>query len=80
MHCLIDTSAEDKERLLNVQMAFSIGQPATSLLQQAVSKLIQSHDSLTNIGILMFLISWAGYCPKVVTNMMKQSDFIPYVT
>lgn len=80
VHCLIDTAPRDKERLLGVQLAASLGQPPVSLMQQTVSALLHGQEFLTRVGVLMFLAAWLAHCPKAVAHLLQHTDLIPYVS
>uniref|UniRef100_A0A915IDJ0 Vesicle tethering protein Uso1/P115-like head domain-containing protein n=1 Tax=Romanomermis culicivorax TaxID=13658 RepID=A0A915IDJ0_ROMCU len=79
LHCLIDVQRTEKERLLNVQLAPSLGHTPVSLMQQIVTILSQSQEFLTRIGLLMFLNVWLAHSPNVVSHLLQQTSLIPYL-
>ncbi|XP_076999261.1 general vesicular transport factor p115 isoform X1 [Tamandua tetradactyla] len=76
-----------KEQLLRVQLATSIGNPPVSLLQQCTNILSQG-DKIdrrgskiqTRVGLLMLLCTWLSNCPIAVTHFLHNSANVPFLT
>ncbi|XP_041431445.1 uncharacterized protein LOC446301 isoform X3 [Xenopus laevis] len=85
-HALLD-NATQKEQLLRVQLATSIGNPPVSLLQQCTNILSQG-DKLTRrgskvqtrVGLLMLLCTWLTNCPIAVTHFLHNAANVPFLT
>ncbi|XP_027710436.1 general vesicular transport factor p115 isoform X3 [Vombatus ursinus] len=85
-HALQENSTQ-KEQLLRVQLATSIGNPPVSLLQQCTNILSQG-DKIdrrgskvqTRVGLLMLLCTWLSNCPIAVTHFLHNSANIPFLT
>ncbi|XP_036859205.1 general vesicular transport factor p115 isoform X3 [Manis javanica] len=85
-HALQD-NATQKEQLLRVQLATSIGNPPVSLLQQCTNILSQG-DKInrrgskiqTRVGLLMLLCTWLSNCPIAVTHFLHNSANVPFLT
>ncbi|XP_071973146.1 general vesicular transport factor p115 isoform X2 [Engystomops pustulosus] len=85
-HALLENSTQ-KEQLLRVQLATSIGNPPVSLLQQCTNILAQG-DKLdrrgskvqTRVGLLMLLCTWLTNCPIAVTHFLHNASNVPFLT
>ncbi|XP_041079287.1 general vesicular transport factor p115-like isoform X2 [Polyodon spathula] len=85
-HALQDNLTQ-KEQLLRVQLATSLGNPPVSLLQQCTNILSQG-DKIdrrgskvqTRIGLLMLLCTWINNCPIAVTHFLLNQANIPFLT
>ncbi|XP_075716825.1 general vesicular transport factor p115 isoform X2 [Rhinoderma darwinii] len=78
-HALLDNSTQ-KEQLLRVQLATSIGNPPVSLLQQCTNILAQGSKVQTRVGLLMLLCTWLTNCPIAVTHFLHNADNVPFLT
>ncbi|KAM3865229.1 general vesicular transport factor p115 [Diretmus argenteus] len=85
-HALQDNLTQ-KEQLLRVQLATSLGKPPVSLLQQCTNILSQG-DKInrrgskvqTRVGLLMLLCTWINNCPIAVTHFLHNQDNVPFLT
>ncbi|XP_059821467.1 general vesicular transport factor p115 isoform X2 [Hypanus sabinus] len=85
-HALQDNSVQ-KEQLLRVQLATSLGNPPVSLLQQCTNILSQG-DKInrrgskvqTRVGLLMLLSTWMTNCPIAVTHFLHNQTNVPFLT
>ncbi|MEE6461839.1 hypothetical protein FKM82_001425 [Ascaphus truei] len=85
-HALLE-NATQKEQLLRVQLATSIGHPPVSLLQQCTNILSQG-DKIsrrgskvqTRVGLLMLLCTWLSNCPIAVTHFLHNATNVPFLT
>ncbi|XP_069048639.1 general vesicular transport factor p115 isoform X5 [Lepisosteus oculatus] len=85
-HALQDNLTQ-KEQLLRVQLATSLGNPPVSLLQQCTNILSQG-DKIsrrgskvqTRVGLLMLLCTWISNCPIAVTHFLHNQANIPFLT
>ncbi|KAM4809277.1 general vesicular transport factor p115 isoform 1-T1 [Rhinophrynus dorsalis] len=85
-HALLENSTQ-KEELLRVQLATSIGNPPVSLLQQCTNILSQG-DKIdrrgskvqTRVGLLMLLCTWLSSCPIAVTRFLHNAANVPFLT
>ncbi|XP_072261656.1 general vesicular transport factor p115 isoform X3 [Pyxicephalus adspersus] len=85
-HALLENSTQ-KEQLLRVQLATSIGNPPVSLLQQCTNILSQG-DKInrrgskvqTRVGLLMLLCTWLSNCPIAVTHFLHNASNVPFLT
>lgn len=73
-------NATQKEQLLRVQLATSIGNPPVSLLQQCTNILSQGSKIQTRVGLLMLLCTWLSNCPIAVTHFLHNSANVPFLT
>lgn len=73
-------NAAQKEQLLRVQLATSIGNPPVSLLQQCTNILSQGSKIQTRVGLLMLLCTWLSNCPIAVTHFLHNSANVPFLT
>ncbi|XP_077575049.1 general vesicular transport factor p115 isoform X1 [Stigmatopora nigra] len=85
-HALQDNFTQ-KEQLLRVQLATSLGKPPVSLLQQCTNILSQG-DKIsrrgskvqTRVGLLMLLCTWINNCPIAVTHFLHNQENVPFLT
>ncbi|XP_045041079.1 general vesicular transport factor p115 isoform X1 [Desmodus rotundus] len=83
----LQENCTQKEQLLRVQLATSIGNPPVSLLQQCTNILSQG-DKIdrrgskiqTRVGLLMLLCTWLSNCPIAVTHFLHNSANVPFLT
>ncbi|XP_058883984.1 general vesicular transport factor p115-like isoform X2 [Acipenser ruthenus] len=78
-HALQDNLTQ-KEQLLRVQLATSLGNPPVSLLQQCTNILSQGSKVQTRVGLLMLLCTWINNCPIAVTHFLHNQANIPFLT
>ncbi|XP_060782630.1 general vesicular transport factor p115 isoform X5 [Neoarius graeffei] len=83
-HALHDNSNQ-KEQLLRVQLATSLGKPPISLLQQCTNILSQAESEQgskvqTRVGLLMLLCTWISNCPIAVTHFLHNQENVPFLT
>ncbi|XP_035274567.1 general vesicular transport factor p115-like isoform X2 [Anguilla anguilla] len=78
-HALQDNLTQ-KEQLLRVQLATSLGNPPVSLLQQCTNILSQGSKVQTRVGLLILLCTWISSCPIAVTHFLHNQDNIPFLT
>ncbi|KAM4809280.1 general vesicular transport factor p115 isoform 4-T4 [Rhinophrynus dorsalis] len=78
-HALLENSTQ-KEELLRVQLATSIGNPPVSLLQQCTNILSQGSKVQTRVGLLMLLCTWLSSCPIAVTRFLHNAANVPFLT
>ncbi|XP_041042498.1 general vesicular transport factor p115 isoform X4 [Carcharodon carcharias] len=78
-HALQDNSIQ-KEQLLRVQLATSLGNPPVSLLQQCTNILSQGSKVQTRVGLLMLLSTWMTNCPIAVTHFLHNQTNVPFLT
>ncbi|XP_063773019.1 general vesicular transport factor p115 isoform X4 [Pseudophryne corroboree] len=78
-HALLENSTQ-KEQLLRVQLATSIGNPPVSLLQQCTNILSQGSKVQSRVGLLMLLCTWLTSCPIAVTHFLHNAANVPFLT
>ncbi|KAM8879099.1 general vesicular transport factor p115 isoform 2-T2 [Spinachia spinachia] len=83
-HSLQDNLTQ-KEQLLRVQLATSLGKPPVSLLQQCTNILSQTKSGKgskvqTRVGLLMLLCTWINNCPIAVTHFLHNQENVPFLT
>ncbi|XP_030268427.1 general vesicular transport factor p115 isoform X2 [Sparus aurata] len=83
-HALQDNLTQ-KEQLLRVQLATSLGKPPVSLLQQCTNILSQTKSEKgskvqTRVGLLMLLCTWISNCPIAVTHFLHNQENVPFLT
>ncbi|KAM5194815.1 general vesicular transport factor p115 isoform 3-T3 [Mantella aurantiaca] len=78
-HALLENSTQ-KEQLLRVQLATSIGNPPVSLLQQCTNILSQGSKVQTRVGLLMLLCTWLSSCQIAVTHFLHNAANVPFLT
>ncbi|XP_029018409.1 general vesicular transport factor p115 isoform X3 [Betta splendens] len=85
-HALQDNLTQ-KEQLLRVQLATSMGNPPVSLLQQCTNILSQGDKIVrrgskvqTRVGLLMLLCTWISNCPIAVTHFLHNQENVPFLT
>lgn len=77
-HCLKGNPTQ-KEQLLRVQLATSVGNPPVSLLQQCTNMLSQGGEIQTRLGLLLLLCSWLSSCSLAVAHFLHNSANVPYL-
>ena len=75
---------KQKEKLLRVQLATSIGNAPVTLMQHAVSILTKNESTTqTKIGMMILLCTWLHNCPTAVSSLLRIptaiSFFISYL-
>ncbi|XP_041967174.1 general vesicular transport factor p115 isoform X5 [Alosa sapidissima] len=78
-HALQDNPTQ-KEQLLRVQLATSLGKPPVSLLQQCTNILSQGSKVQTRVGLLMLLCTWISNCPIAVYHFLHNQENVPFLT
>ncbi|KAL5018601.1 hypothetical protein ScPMuIL_004323 [Solemya velum] len=78
LHAIMENPTQ-KEQLLRVQLATSLGSPPVSLLQQCCNILAQGGKLQTRIGLLMLLCTWLAECPIAVTHFLVNTANVPYL-
>lgn len=78
-HSLVENVTQ-KEHMLRVQLATSVGSPPVSLMQQCTSILQAGTKILTRLGILMLLSTWLAHCPLAVQTLLNIPTAVPYLT
>ncbi|XP_041967166.1 general vesicular transport factor p115 isoform X4 [Alosa sapidissima] len=83
-HALQDNPTQ-KEQLLRVQLATSLGKPPVSLLQQCTNILSQTKSEKgskvqTRVGLLMLLCTWISNCPIAVYHFLHNQENVPFLT
>lgn len=79
MHGLIENPAE-KQQLLRVLLATSVGSAPVSLLQQSIILLQQGNYKIqSKIGLLMLLSTWISHCKLAVGAFLSAPGSISYL-
>ncbi|XP_005090245.1 general vesicular transport factor p115 [Aplysia californica] len=78
LHAIVENHTQ-KEQLLRVQLATSLGNPPVSLLQQCCNMLSQGGKFQTRIGLLMVLCGWLCDCPIAVSHFLSNTANVPYL-
>lgn len=79
MHGLIENPAQ-KEQLLRVLLATSVGSAPISLLQQCTTLLQQGNYRLqSKIGLLMLLITWQCHCQLAVRAFLVSPGSVAFL-
>uniref|UniRef100_A0A2L2YBC6 Putative er-golgi vesicle-tethering protein n=1 Tax=Parasteatoda tepidariorum TaxID=114398 RepID=A0A2L2YBC6_PARTP len=78
-HSLVDNPTQ-KEQLLRVQLATSMGNPAVSLMNQCVLMLQQGGKLQTRLGLLMLMSTWLANCTVSVMQFLSIPTNIPFLT
>ncbi|XP_077504760.1 general vesicular transport factor p115 isoform X2 [Amblyomma americanum] len=78
-HALVDNPTQ-KEQLLRVQLATSVGNPPVSLMRQCTGILQQGGKLQTRLGLLMLMSTWLANCTLAVTSFLNIPTNIPYLT
>ncbi|XP_078317868.1 general vesicular transport factor p115-like [Crassostrea virginica] len=78
LHAISENDTQ-KEQLLRVQLATSIGSPPVSLLQQCCNILAQGGKFQTRIGLLQLLCAWLIDSPITVAHFLANSANVPYL-
>ncbi|KAL8607337.1 hypothetical protein ACOMHN_039487 [Nucella lapillus] len=78
LHAVLGNTNQ-REQLLRVQLATSLGNPPVSLLQQCCNMLAQGAKHQTRVGLLMLLSTWLADCHVAVTHFLSNSANVPYL-
>lgn len=79
MHGLIENPAQ-KEQLLRVLLATSVGSAPVSLLQQSIILLQQGNYKIqSKIGLLMLLSTWISHCKLAVAAFLSAPGSISFL-
>ncbi|XP_067121915.1 general vesicular transport factor p115 [Centruroides vittatus] len=78
-HALVDNPTQ-KEQLLRVQLATSVGNPPVSLMKQCATILQQGGKVQTRIGLLMLTSTWLAHSTLSVTHFLSMPTNIPFLT
>ncbi|GFS31054.1 general vesicular transport factor p115 [Nephila pilipes] len=78
-HALVDNPTQ-KEQLLRVQLATSVGNPAISLVNQCAMMLQQGGKLQTRLGLLMLMSTWLAHCTIAVMQFLSIPTNIPFLT
>lgn len=80
LHTVLGKAA-NKENLLRVQLATSVGTPPVTLLQQCMNILSQGTPlTHTKLGLLMFLITWLSNSQTVTSAFLSNASNVSYLT
>lgn len=77
LHALIENP--EKEQLLRVLLATSVGSTPVSLLSQCVTLLQSQCKTQSKIGLLMLLSCWLSYCPITVKSFLSLNGTISFL-
>ncbi|XP_054715999.1 general vesicular transport factor p115-like [Uloborus diversus] len=78
-HALVDNPTQ-KEQLLRVQLATSVGNPAISLINQCAMMLQQGGKLQTRLGLLILMSTWLANCTVAVMQFLSVPTNIPFLT
>lgn len=78
-HTLIENPAQ-KEQLLRVLLAPSIGVQPVSLLHQCATFLQQTTKLQAKLGVLMLLAMWMAHCPQAVQTFLAVPGGMAFLT
>lgn len=78
-HTLIENPAQ-KEQLLRVLLATTIGTQPVSLLHQCALYLQQTNKLQAKIGLLMLLAMWMSHCPPAVQIFLNVPSAMAFLT
>ncbi|XP_052068337.1 general vesicular transport factor p115-like [Mytilus californianus] len=78
LHAIEDNPTQ-KEQLLRVQLATSIGNPPISLLQQCCNILAQGGKMQTRVGLLMLLSAWLADSTVTVAHFLASTANVPFL-
>ncbi|CAH1793968.1 unnamed protein product [Owenia fusiformis] len=78
LHSIVDNTTQ-KEQLLRVQLATSLGNPPVSLLQQCTNILAQGAKLQTRVGLLMLLCNWVAHSTVGVTHLLHHANNVPFL-
>ncbi|GIX67470.1 general vesicular transport factor p115 [Caerostris darwini] len=78
-HALVENPTQ-KEQLLRVQLATSVGNPAISLINQCAIMLQQGGKLQTRLGLLMLMSTWLANCTIAVMQFLSIPTNIPFLT
>ncbi|KAF5291451.1 hypothetical protein FQR65_LT01762 [Abscondita terminalis] len=78
-HTLIENPAQ-KEQLLRVLLANTLGSQPVSLLHQCATFLQQTNKLQSKIGLLMLLCTWMSHCTQAVTVFLNVPGAMAFLT
>ncbi|XP_074648252.1 general vesicular transport factor p115-like [Tubulanus polymorphus] len=78
LHSTLDNPSQ-KEQLLRVQLATSLGNPPVSLLQQCINILGQGAKFQTKVGLLQLLCNWLCNSTACVQAFLSNESNVPYL-
>lgn len=78
-HALIE-NINQKEQLLRVLLATSIGKPPVTLMQQCVMLLQQGNKTQCKLGLMILLCRWMSYCTLAVKSFLTIDSSVTYLT
>ncbi|XP_022900877.1 general vesicular transport factor p115 [Onthophagus taurus] len=78
-HTIIENPAQ-KEQLLRVLLATTIGSQPNSLLHQCTLFLTQTNKIQSKLGILMLLSMWLAHCPQGVQQFLNVPGSMAFLT
>lgn len=78
-HTLIENPAQ-KEQLLRVLLATTVGAQPVSLLHQCALYLQQTNKLQAKIGLLMLLAMWMSHCPPAVQIFLNVPGAMAFLT
>lgn len=77
-HTLIENPAQ-KEQLLRVLIATTLGSPPVTLMQQCTNFLQQGNKLQSKIGLLMLLATWMAHCPAAIKMFINVPGGMAYL-
>lgn len=77
-HTLIENPAQ-KEQLLRVLLAASLGSPLVSLMHQCTTFLQQGNKPQSKTGFLILLATWMAHCPAAVRHFIGVPGGMAYL-
>lgn len=78
-HALFENPTQ-KEQLLRVLLATSVGSTPVSLLQQCTQLLQQANCKFKNkVALLMLLVVWLSHCPLAVKTFLSTSGSVAFL-
>lgn len=78
LHSIAD-NIQQKEQMLRVQLATSLGNPPVSLMQQCCVILTQNCGVQTKAGLLMMLAHWLTDCTIAVTHFLNIPNTVSFL-
>ncbi|ESN92897.1 hypothetical protein HELRODRAFT_69392 [Helobdella robusta] len=78
LHSIINNQ-DQKEQLLRVQLATSLGNTPVTLIQQCANMLSMGLRFQTRVGLLQLLCHWLADCSNGVTHFLLESSNVPYL-
>lgn len=78
-HTLIENPAQ-KEQLLRVLLATTVGAPPVSLLHQCALYMQQTTKLQAKLGLLMLLAMWMSHCPPAVQIFLNVPGAMAFLT